>query len=265
MTSEARIRLSVDDDGVALLTLDRPDKLNALAGDMRERLRDAVVESARNESVRALVVTGAGRAFCAGGDVEVMSRLHETGDSEGFRRLLHAGAECVLALQAFPGLTVAAINGVAAGAGMGLALACDLRIAAPEARLIASWGGIGLAPDWGATYWLPRLLGRSRALAAILARDAIGAQRAQELGLVDAIEPGERLLERARKLALERGAAREMVAAVKELVRKGAEESLEACLAAETEAQEELFESEDVREGLAAFRDKRRPEFGRER
>lgn len=254
--SAGAVRLEVR-EGIAWIVLERPAKLNALAGDMREQLRDRVVEAARDRDAGALVVTGSGRAFCAGGDVETMARIRDSGGTEEFRRILHAGAECVLAIQAYPGLTIAAVNGVAAGAGMGLALACDLRLAVPDARLVPSWGRIGLAPDWGATYWLPRLLGASRALALVLAGRPLEAQEAVELGLLHELVPAAELLERAARLARERGAAREMVRHVKTLLRKGLEGSLEASLAAETEAQEELFASDDVAKGLAAFRQRR--------
>lgn len=260
--TDGRVTLEIR-DGLARVRLERPDKLNALAGDMREQLRDRVAEAAGDGTVLALVVTGAGRGFCAGGDIGTMAAIREEGRWNDFRRILHAGAECVLALQAFPGLTIAAINGVAAGAGLGLALACDLRVAATDARLAASWGRVGLAPDWGATYWLPRLLGYSRAMDLIVGGRILAAPDAADLGLVHEVVAGERLLDRAADLARERGAARDMVRATRALLRKGLEGSLEASLAAETEVQEELFEGDDAAEGLRAFRDKRDPEFGR--
>lgn len=264
MTSDGRI-LQEDHGRVRRLTLSRPDKLNALAGDMREQLTSAVADAARAEGVDALVLTGAGRGFCAGGDVSVMADLHARRDHDGFRRILHAGAECVLALQAFPGLTVAALNGVAAGAGLGLALACDLRVAAPGVKLAASWGGIGLAPDWGATYWLPRLLGRSRATAMVLGVEATNADRALTLGLINEIVDADDLLARAHEIAGHRGAPRAMVRSVKSLLGRGEVGTLEQALAAETEAQEALFAGDDVGEGIAAVRERRAPRFGRDR
>lgn len=248
---------------VGVITLERPDKLNSLAGDMRTQLRDAIVEAAGNSEIGALVITGAGRGFCAGGDVKAMAALHEQGSADPFHRILHAGAECVLALQAFPGLTVAAVNGVAAGAGFSLALACDLRIASQQARFAASWGEIGLAPDWGATFFLPQMIGSSRAAQLILGGRVLGAEDAVEQGLVLEVVPSDALLPRAVEIAAERGAATEMVRQVKYLLRRGIEGSLEASLAAETEAQEELFDGSDVAEGLAAFTAKRPPQFGR--
>lgn len=257
MTVDGRVTLEVR-DRIARVTLRRPERLNSLAGDMREQLRDRLVEAAATENLLGLVITGEGKAFCAGGDVHTMAGLRERGDSAAFRRILHAGAECVLTLQAFPVLTVAAINGVAAGAGMALALNCDLRIATPTARLIASWGRIGLAPDWGATHWLPQMLGASRALSLILSGGELDAEAAMHAGIVEEIVEGDRLLDRAHEVAAERGRLGETVVAVRDLVRRGATGSLERSLAAETEAQEELFESEGVAAGLAAFLERTR-------
>jgi 2-(1,2-epoxy-1,2-dihydrophenyl)acetyl-CoA isomerase len=252
MTADGRVTLERA-GGVARVTLRRPGSLNALAGDMREQLRDRLAEAAGDREMRALIITGEGKAFCAGGDIHTMASLRAADDGAGFRRILHAGAECVLALQALPALTIAAINGVAAGAGMALALNCDLRIATPDARLIASWGRIGLAPDWGATHWLPQMLGASRAMSIIAAGGELGAEAARDAGLLSEIVEEARLLDRAAEIAAGSGLCGPAALTVRELVRKGACGSLERSLAAETEAQEELFESEAVARGLAAF------------
>ncbi len=247
---------------VGWISLNRPDKLNALAGDMREQLLEHVSAAARDEAVRSLVVTGVGRAFCAGGDVDNMIRLRDAGDGTGFRRLLHAGSEVMLALQAFPGLTAAAVNGVASGAGLSLALSCDLRFAAPSAKFAAPWIKIGLVPDWGASFWLPRLIGSGRALEMVLTGDAVDAERALDVGLVTGVVTDEDFQAAVQATVARLGAARHAVAHAKRLVRLGAEESLEAALARESEAQEECFESDDFAEGLQAFLDKRKPAFG---
>lgn len=238
---------------IALVTLRRPDKLNALAGDMRQQLRDRIVDAARDPAVRGLVVRGSGRAFCAGGDVETMARLREGGQAAEFRAVLHAGAECVLALQAFPGITVAAVHGVAAGAGLSLALACDLRVAATDARLVPSWGRLGLAPDWGASYWLPRALGLSRALEWTLRATPMEAAQALALGLVHGIAAEADIETRALEMAREHAGDPEHVAIVRTLMHKGMSGGLEAALAAETEVQEERFESEEVARLLREF------------
>lgn len=248
-------------DGVAVATISRPGKLNSLSGDMRRELRDCIRDAARDQSVRALVITGEGQAFCAGGDIATMSSLREKGRADEFHHILHAGAECVLALQAFPGLTIAAIPGIAAGAGFALALGCDLRVATSSARFVASWSGLALAPDWGATHWLPRMLGYPRALELVLSGRMLDANEALELGLVHRVVEAADLDRNVAEFT-EWARPRDMVRAVKYLLRKGTTGGIEASLAAETEAQEDLFVSDDVLEGLRAFREKRQAKFG---
>ncbi|MFQ5742050.1 MAG: enoyl-CoA hydratase/isomerase family protein [Acidobacteriota bacterium] len=246
---------------VGWITLERPDKLNSLAGQMREQLRSRIKEAAEAGEVRALVVTGAGAAFCAGGDVDAMAALRRQGDEAGFRALLHAGAEVILSLQAFPGLTVAAVNGVAAGAGLALALACDIRVATLGARFGATWGKLGLAPDWGASFWLPRLVGPARALEMVLSGRLIPAAEAAQVGLVHELVDEEELRATAQRIATTKGVAREAVSHAKYLIRAGIEGSLEQALAREVEAQEACFNSEDFAEGLAAFLEQRPARF----
>ena len=248
-------------DTVAWITLNRPAKYNALAGTMREQLLQHVVTAAGDDSVRAVVVTGEGKAFCAGGDIDNMVTLRGEGDDAGFRKLLHAGAEVMLALQAFPGLTVAAVNGVASGAGLSLALSCDLRFAAPGARFAAPWIKLGLVPDWGASFWLPRLMGAGRAMEMVLTGKLIDADEALRTGLITEIVGADDFTAAVQTKAAGLGAAASAVAHAKRLVRLGAEESLEAAIARESETQEELFESADFKEGLQAFLEKRPLEF----
>ena len=258
--SEAKVDYETR-DAVAWITLNRPDKLNALAGDMRERFLEYVKAAAADDDVRSIVVTGAGRAFCAGGDIDNMVRLQGSGDEAGFRKLLRTGNEIMLALQAFPGLTVAAVNGVAAGAGLSLALSCDLRFAAPEAKFAAPWIKLGLVPDWGASFWLPRLIGAGRALEMVLTGSPVAADEALRVGLITRIVEDDDFQAAVQDQVSGIGAARHAVAHAKRLIRLGAEDPLEAALARESESQEECFESDDFREGLAAFLEKRPPEF----
>jgi len=248
-------------DRVAWITLNRPEKLNALVGDMREILLSHIGTAGRDDEVRTLVLTGAGRAFCAGGDIDNMIRLRSDGDEAGFRRLLQTGNEVMLALQAFPGLTVAAVNGVAAGAGLSLALSCDLRLAAPSATLAAPWIKLGLVPDWGASFWLPRLIGSGRALEMVLTGAPIDAEEAARIGLITAIVDQDDFEDAVQQRATHLGAASFAVAHAKRLLRLGAEDCMEAALAREHEAQEECFESDDFQEGVNAFIEKRKPEF----
>ncbi len=260
MSEPAQVDLEVR-GGVAWITLNRPHKLNALAGDMREVLLSHIGTAAGDDDVRALVVTGAGKAFCAGGDIDNMIRLRSDGDEAGFRRLLHTGNEVMLALQAFPGLTVAAVNGVAAGAGLSLTLSCDLRLAAPSATFAAPWIKLGLVPDWGASFWLPRLIGSGRALEMVLTGAPVDAEEAARIGLITQIVDERDFAGTVQRRVARIGAARLAVAQAKRLVRLGGEDPMEAALARESEAQEECFDSDDFREGLDAFIEKRPPEF----
>lgn len=260
MSEKATVEYEIR-DGLGWITLDRPDKLNALVGDMREVLLQHIGTAASDDDVRAVVITGAGRAFCAGGDIDNMIRLREEGDEAGFRRLLHTGNEVMLALQAFPGLTVAAVNGVAAGAGLSLALSCDLRFAARGARFAAPWIKLGLVPDWGATFWLPRLIGVGRAYEMVLTGAPVEAEEALRIGLVTEILPDEDFGAGVHERAARIGAPALAVAQAKRLVRLGAEDAMEAALARESEAQEECFDSDDFKEGLDAFVARRTPEF----
>jgi len=264
VSSEADVDATVEyelRDRVAWITLNRPEKLNALVGDMREILLSHIGTAGRDDEVRALVLTGAGRAFCAGGDIDNMIRLRSDGDEAGFRRLLQTGNEVMLALQAFPGLTVAAVNGVAAGAGLSLALSCDLRLAAPSATLAAPWIKLGLVPDWGASFWLPRLIGSGRALEMVLTGAPIDAEEAARIGLITAIVDQDDFEDAVQQRTTYLGAASFAVAHAKRLLRLGAEDCMEAALAREHEAQEECFESDDFQEGVNAFIEKRKPEF----
>ena len=247
--------------GVAVITLSCAEKRNALVQDMREQLHAHIVEAARDERIAAVVITGEDEVFCTGDDIDTLANFRESEDHRAFHQILHAGAECVLALQAFPGLTVAAINGVVAGAGFGLALNCDLRLAADTAQFSASWASIGLAPDWGASFWLPQIIGYSRALELVVSGRVIDSAEALRLDLVHDVVSGDEVHKRAIELA-QCGKSYEMVRQTKYLLRRGLEGSLEASLAAETEAQEDLFAGADVAEGLRAFRARRPPLFG---
>ena len=186
-----------------------------------------------------------------------MVELQANSDEAGFRRLLQVGNEAVLALQAFPGLTVAAVNGIAAGAGLSLALACDLRFATPDAKFSAPWIKLGLVPDWGASFWLPRLVGVGMALEIVTSGAAVDAKRANRIGLITGIVSDEDFQSAVQERVIELGAARQAVAHAKRLIRLGSEDSLEAAMARESESQEECFETADFKEGLIAFLEKR--------
>ncbi|MHB2017763.1 MAG: enoyl-CoA hydratase/isomerase family protein [Candidatus Xenobia bacterium] len=252
----------VQEGPVATLILNRPERLNAFHGDMRELLSDGLARAEATADVRVLVITGAGRAFCAGGDIEFMAGMLAEKRYEELRHLLEAGSRMVSAMRESRLPIIGCINGVAAGAGVNIALACDMRIAASTATFSEAFVKVGLHPDWGGTYFLPRLVGPSRAMKMMMTGETLSAQKALEVGLVDEVVPPEELAGATRKLA-EQIAAGPPVAirSIKQAVYAGHDQDLTTMLEMEAEAQERCFRSEDAREGLAAFRDKRRPAF----
>ena len=232
---------------IVTITLNRPEKLNAFAGTMREDLLAAL----RAVSGRVVVITGAGRAFCAGGDVEFMASLQRANDVAGFRRLLDLGAEIVTTIVEMPSIVIASVNGVAAGAGCNLALACDYRIASDAAKLGETFVRIGLHPDWGGTWLLPRLIGRGRALELLASGRMVDAAEALEIGMVDRIVPAAELASETMKLAGSFAAG--PVGDVKRAVSAADRNDLRAQLALEAENQVRAFQSDEARERIAAF------------
>jgi len=235
-------------EGIATITLDRPDKLNAFTGTMREDLLAALRECADD----VVVITGAGRAFCAGGDVEYMHSLQQTNDVDAFRKLLDAGRDVVLHIASMPKPVIAAINGVAAGAGCNLALACDYRIAAETAKLSESFIKIGLHPDWGGSWLLPRLVGRSRAMEILVTGRMVEAAEALAIGMVDRIAAD--VLGEAHAFARTIAAAPAVaIAGIKRALSAAEKNSLGDQLELEAEHQVECFQSDDARTRIASF------------
>ena len=252
------LRLEVA-DAIATITLDRPEALNALTVPVKVGLLDALRTIARDRSIRAVILTGAGRAFCAGQD---LAEREEPEAAPLDVELRERYVPIVRAMAALDRPIVAAVNGVAAGAGMSLALACDLRIAAESARFVLAFGRIGLVPDSGASWCLPRIVGAGHAAELALLGGSVDAARALRIGLVNRVVPDSELGAAAREIAmtLAAGAPRAM-AATRRLLAEAWTTDLEAAFAAETEAQGILGRSPDHAEGLAAFRDKRPPRF----
>ena len=251
-------------EGVATLTLNRPEKLNAFAADMRERLGQALDRVTADRTVRVLVITGAGRAFCAGGDVGHMVQLRERDASfEEFEPMLDAGRVAVTRLAALDIPTVARVNGAAAGAGLNLALACDLRIASDQATFGETFVRLGLHPDWGGTYSLVRRVGLSKALELCWLGDMIDAVEALRIGLVNRVVPHAALDDEVGRLAARLAAAPQTsVRLIKRTLTAAAHRSLAECLEAEVDAVATCWETEDVAEGVRAFVEKRAPRFG---
>jgi 2-(1,2-epoxy-1,2-dihydrophenyl)acetyl-CoA isomerase len=249
-------------DGVGTVTLNRPDKLNAFAGRMRQEVAEAVHELADDADVRVLVITGAGRAFCAGADIEYMKQLIETDDLENARALIEVGRIVVTTIRQTPKPVIASVNGAAAGGGANLALACDLRIASDRASIGQTFNRIGLHPDWGGTYFLPRLVGPSRALELIYSAEMVDAPEAFRLGLFNRVVPHERLAEETATVARTLAAKPPLALALaKQAIYQSGDRSLEQMLDLELDHQLRCFRSADAREGLQAFLDKRAPAF----
>jgi 2-(1,2-epoxy-1,2-dihydrophenyl)acetyl-CoA isomerase len=248
------------DAGIATITLNRPEKLNAFVGHMRRDLAEALESAASDRSVRVVVLTGAGRGFCAGADVAYMAELMERQDVDEFTRLLGAGRRVVTAIRQMTKPVIASVNGAAYGAGFNLVLACDLRLAGEAASFSQSFVKVGLHPDWGGTYFLPRIIPTNLACEMFFLGDAIDATRAAELGLVNRVVPDALLSEETRKLALRlRDAPFKSIAAAKHAVYLSEDSSLERMLQYETEAQIQCFQSEEARERVRAFLEKREP------
>jgi 2-(1,2-epoxy-1,2-dihydrophenyl)acetyl-CoA isomerase len=259
--------LLAEADGVATLVLNRPEKLNAFADDMRGQFTAAIDAIAARPGVRVLVITGAGRAFCTGGDVGFMVGLKERGAAfeGGLSTLVTAGGRAITRLVSLPFPTIACVNGPAAGGGCNLALACDLRIASDRASFGESFVRIGLHADWGGTFFLPRLVGTARALELCWLGDMIDAAEALRIGLVNRVVPHERLSEETRALAARLAVAPQTsVRAAKRNLRASAGRTLDECLEAEFEAQAACWESADSDEGVRAFVEKRPAAFAGE-
>ncbi|MGB8510767.1 MAG: enoyl-CoA hydratase/isomerase family protein, partial [Pyrinomonadaceae bacterium] len=189
------------DAGIATITLDRPEKLNAFAGHMRRDLAEALERAASDANVYVVVITGAGRGFCAGADVKFMGELMEREDAEEFKRLLNAGRRVLTTIRSMTKPVVAAVNGPAYGAGFNLALACDLRLAAESASFSQSFVKVGLHPDWGGSYFLPRVVPSNIACEMFFLGEAFNAQQALRLNFVNRVVPDNELAAETRRLA----------------------------------------------------------------
>lgn len=241
-------------DAVATITLNRPDKLNAFTGTMREDLLAALRECESDDAIRAIVITGAGRAFCAGGDVEYMHQLQATNDVVAFRKLLDAGRDIVLQLASMSKVVIASINGVAAGAGCNLALACDFRIASDAAKLSESFVKIALHPDWGGTWLLPRLVGRARAMELLMTGRVVDAYEALSIRMIDRVVAAADLVEETAKLA-DAFASTPAIAArgIKRALAQAERNQLREQLELEADHQLACFVSDDAKSRIAAF------------
>jgi 2-(1,2-epoxy-1,2-dihydrophenyl)acetyl-CoA isomerase len=252
------------DSNLGWIRINRPDRLNSFSGTMRDDLDAALAALERDSDVRCIIITGVGRAFSTGGDVTYMKELIEKGDVDNFEKLVRAGARIVQRIADMSKPVIAAVNGPAAGAGASLALACDLRIASETASIGFGFLRVGLHPDWGGSYFLPRLVGVARAAEFILTGEMISAERGERLGIFNRVVPAAQLESNVRVLAGQLAAApQRIVQDVKQNLRTALQSDLRELLEAETEAQLRAFRSADFREGIESFLEKRAPKFGR--
>jgi 2-(1,2-epoxy-1,2-dihydrophenyl)acetyl-CoA isomerase len=252
------VRYEVD-ERVATITLDRPEALNALTGPMKTSLLAALREGARDTAVRAVVLTGAGRAFCAGQDLR--ERL-EPDAAPLDREIRDRYNPIVLAMRSIPKPIVGAINGVAAGAGASLAIACDLRIAARSASLTLAFGRVGLIPDSGATWLLPRLVGSALAAEMALAGRSLTADEAERVGLVGSVVDDAELGSATRDLAQRIAAGAPVALALtKRALQRSLGSTFVDALEYEADAQAVAGRTADHAEGVRAFLERREPQF----
>ena len=249
-------------EGVATITLNRPDRLNAFTASMHDELREAMKQAKADASVRALLITGAGRGFCAGQDLSERmmdpgAAKVDVGDSldKNYNPFLKG-------LHALPIPVVCAVNGVAAGAGCNLALAGDIVIAAKSASFIQVFSRIGLIPDAGGTYTLPRLVGTARAMAAAMLAEKVSAEQAVEWGMIWKCYDDDKFADQARALAKQlAGQATRALGLTKRAIYASSSNTFEQQLDLERDLQREAAASSDFKEGVAAFNEKRPAKF----
>jgi enoyl-CoA hydratase/carnithine racemase len=247
--------------GVAKITLNRPEKLNAFVGTMREEIYDAL-SRCEAEEVRAVILAGTGKGFCAGADVRFLAEVRRANDAESLARVLRLARDVVSKIRELPKPVIASINGATAGGGINLALACDVRVASERATFGETFTRLGLHPDWGGTFFLPRLAGTAAAVEMMMSGDVIDAPEAYRLGLVNQVVPHDELESATAKMAerFTRNSPR-INAMIKRAVYKSLGATFDEMLDYETAAQRACFELDDSAEGLNAFLEKRPPQF----
>lgn len=263
MTIQTSSFLYEQTDGVGTITLNRPDRLNALTFEVYRELTDTFAALRDEADVRAVVITGAGRAFCSGGDVhDIIGELFER-DMEGLLEFTRMTCELVANIRALRKPVIASLNGTTAGAGACIALASDIRVAAEEAKIAFLFVKVGLSgADMGAAYLLPRVVGLSKATELLYTGDFISAHEAERIGLYNRVVPGDQLASATQELAerLARGPAFAL-AKTKELLDREAHMNLETALECEAQAQAICMQHPDYREAYEAFVAKRQPKF----
>jgi 2-(1,2-epoxy-1,2-dihydrophenyl)acetyl-CoA isomerase len=251
--------LSRVETGVLCITLNRPERLNAFNQEMHAGLAAAFDQAERDAAVRAVLITGAGRGFCAGADLQERKAGEKVDLGESLEKRYNP---LVRRMRALEKPIVGAVNGVAAGAGANFALACDLVLAARSASFIQAFVKIGLVPDCGGTWFLPGLAGAQRAMGLAMTGERLSAEDAERWGLIWRCVPDDALMPEAEKLsaALAQGPTRTL-GLIKKAIYSGTEKNLQQQLDLERDLQRSLGDSHDYREGVAAFREKRAPKF----
>jgi len=249
-------------EGIATLVMNRPDRLNALNNELAMAVNETLGRIATDDTVRVVVITGAGRAFCAGGDLGALGKGRQSGATHELEPLLRAGMQMVLKMRTMPQPVIAAVNGAAAGAGMNIALAADIRIAAEEATFGQNFSKVGLFPDYGGTYFLPQLVGPAKAAELFYTGDMIDAKTALALGLVNQVVPAAQLEAAVKTLAQKIAQGPSLaIQAVKKTLFGAEQKQLARALDNEVREQIRCYFSDDCNEGIRAFFEKRPPKF----
>lgn len=254
--------LSNLENGVLTISLNRPDKLNSFNFEMGNQMKEALMEAESNEEVRCVLLTGAGRAFCAGQDLAEATEVSNDPDRDLSEIVHHTYLPIITGIRELEKPVICAVNGTAAGAGANIALACDIVIASEEAKFIQSFSQIGLIPDSGGTYILPRLIGLARATALTFLGEKIPAQEAVEMGMIWKSYPADSFMDEAEAIAAKlakmptRG-----FGLTKRGFNAGFSNDLESQMKLEAKLQAEAGETHDYNEGVQAFLEKRKPEF----
>ena len=259
---ENRLVLEKREGGVATLMLNRPERMNALNKDLVLALNDALARVEADQEINVVVLAGAGRAFCARGDLQAIGRGKQENDVTELQPVLRSGMQLVLKIRTMRPPVIAAVHGAAAGAGMNIALAADLRIASEDAMFGQNFAKVGLFPDYGGTFFLPQLVGPAKAAEMLYTGDMINAAEALRLGIVNRVVPLAQLESEVHALAqkIAQGPAI-AIRAVKQTLFGRDKEELMALLNLEVEQQMKCFPSEDCGEGIRAFFEKRPPKF----
>jgi 2-(1,2-epoxy-1,2-dihydrophenyl)acetyl-CoA isomerase len=259
---ENRLVLEKREGGVATLILNRPERINALNKDLVLALNDALARVEADQEINVVVLAGAGRVFCAGGDLQAIGKGKQENDVTELQPVLRSGMQLVLKIRTMRQPVIAAVHGAAAGAGMNIALAADIRIASEDAMFGQNFAKVGLFPDYGGTFFLPQLVGPAKAAEMLYTGDMINAAEALRLGIVNRVVPLAQLESEVRAVAqkIAQGPAI-AIRAVKQTLFGRDKEELMALLNLEVEQQMKCFSSEDCGEGIRAFFEKRAPKF----